>query len=79
MSTSSQDGADDLTTLVGEEDWSSTTTLAPADQEKLFSLLECAICVTFLQDAHECPTCHQMFCRACIAGWLQSKRSCPCW
>lgn len=64
--------------LVGEEDWSSTNTLAKADVEALFALIECAVCVAFLQDAHECTTCHALFCKGCIASWVRTARTCPC-
>jgi hypothetical protein len=77
-SQSSQGDIEDLTVLVGEEEWSSTNTLNAQDQEALFSLLECSVCVTFLQDAHECPSCHKLFCRDCIGGWLRNASSCPC-
>ncbi len=41
------------------------------------SIVECGICVDFLTEATETPCCHKLFCRACIAGWLQQRSNCP--
>lgn len=65
---SSSSGQHELEDLVGEEDWSSTNTLTLQDRDALFALLECSICVTFLQDAVECPGCHKLFCQGVFAS-----------
>ena len=60
-----------------EEDWASSSQLAPADVDALFSILECGICVDFLSQATETPCCHKLFCRPCLAGWAVARPSCP--
>lgn len=39
-------------------------------------IIECGICVDFLQDAQETP-CNHLFCGGCLRGWLRQRPSCP--
>ena len=40
--------------------------------------LECVICREWMVAAYSFAPCGHSFCGNCLAGWLQSKDTCPC-